>query len=382
MQRNVEILNIEQISDKFVGWTMSSGGPPLIAPKAHECVRRFSALCSLLPEADRIAHPALVDQLGRFKIWAGNIGAFQELPLPSSLDYRLREAPKIVDQVIELLDDLDETLQEGTAIPQIFYRIFLTTPVSLIISGEHPNRVNIVTDGGTDDLTSGDDDSDDDHEDEASILSDQSQPSTELEELLKSSSDTISGLFRISVLVKSATSRDRYAKAAKAQGEPFDTQFDISHVGHKFPLVHKTHWLEKRLGKAITERRQYLRYCRQHRDRLDTQYKATDIRQSVPVRNPAEESSQAIKSQIQSLRPPSSFAITTASTLVVKTFESLEEFPDEVQSQTSYATSINEDESGDRLRVPPLPNEAVRGLPFECPYCWAPQLIKTRRAWK
>ena len=97
---------------------MSSSGPLLIAPKVHDCVRRFNALCGSLPEADRTARPALVDQLGRLKIWAGNIGAIQELPLPSSLDYRLREAPKIVKQVIELLDDLNETLQEGTAILQ------------------------------------------------------------------------------------------------------------------------------------------------------------------------------------------------------------------------------------------------------------------------
>lgn len=97
---------------------MSPSGHLLIAPKAHECVRRFNELCSSLPEAERIARPALVDQLGRLKIWAGNIGAFQELPLPSSLDYRLREAPKIVNQVIELLNDLSETLQEGTAISQ------------------------------------------------------------------------------------------------------------------------------------------------------------------------------------------------------------------------------------------------------------------------
>ena len=99
---------------------MSSSGHPSIAPKVHECVRRFNALCGLLPETDRTARPALVDQLGRLKIWAGNIGAFQELPLPSSLDYRLREAPKIVNQVIEFLNDLNETLQEGTAISQMF----------------------------------------------------------------------------------------------------------------------------------------------------------------------------------------------------------------------------------------------------------------------
>ena len=97
---------------------MSPSNHLFIAPKAHECVRRFNTLCSSLPEEHRIARPALIDQLGRLKIWAGNIGAFQELPLPSSLDYRLREAPKIVKQVIELLDDLNDTLQEGTAILQ------------------------------------------------------------------------------------------------------------------------------------------------------------------------------------------------------------------------------------------------------------------------
>ena len=239
----------------------------------------------------------------------------------------------------------------------------------------------------TDDLISGNN-GNDYSEDEASVLSDQSQPSSELEELLESSSDTITSLFKISVLVKSATTRDRYAKAAKAQGEPFDARFDISHVGHKFPRIHRTVWLERRLGKAITQRRQYLRYCRQHRDRLDAQHKVADVgenardRQPTVVRKPVEEAQEATKSQNQSLKPPSTFAITTASTLLVNNFDSLEKPPDEVQSQTSYATSINEDESSDNLRVPPLPDEAVRGLPFECPYCWAPQLIKTRRAWK
>ena len=87
--------------------------PPQIAPKAHACVGRFDKLCRLLPESDQSARPTLVDQLGRFKIWAGSIGAFQELPTPSSLDYRLSEAPKVALQVAELLDDLDETLQEG-----------------------------------------------------------------------------------------------------------------------------------------------------------------------------------------------------------------------------------------------------------------------------
>ena len=56
------------------------------------------------------------------------------------------------------------------------YQIFLTTPVSSIISGERPNRVNAIRDGGTDDLSAGNDDNDE-NEDDASVVSDQSQPS-------------------------------------------------------------------------------------------------------------------------------------------------------------------------------------------------------------
>jgi hypothetical protein len=89
---------------------MSSDG---IAHKAYACVGRFDELCRLLPHSDHNALPTIIDQLGRFKIWAGNIGAFQELSTPSSLEHRLREAPKVGAQVAELLDDLEETLQEG-----------------------------------------------------------------------------------------------------------------------------------------------------------------------------------------------------------------------------------------------------------------------------
>ena len=51
------------------------------------------------------------DQLARFKIWAGNIGAHRKGR--SSLDYRLREASHIRDQVVRLLGDLLDAFQDG-----------------------------------------------------------------------------------------------------------------------------------------------------------------------------------------------------------------------------------------------------------------------------
>jgi len=52
-------------------------------------------------------------QLGRFRIWALNIGALQDAHLPTSLEYRLREAPKLVDRIVELLEDIEESIEDG-----------------------------------------------------------------------------------------------------------------------------------------------------------------------------------------------------------------------------------------------------------------------------
>jgi hypothetical protein len=58
----------------------------------------------------------LEDQSARFRVWAGNLGAFQRLPASASLDYRLRESPKIAMQIHELLQDLKATGEDGVSI--------------------------------------------------------------------------------------------------------------------------------------------------------------------------------------------------------------------------------------------------------------------------
>ena len=97
---------------------MSSNQPSLIASQCRLCVSYFDQLSSLLKAQERqslfgISHTVVCDELGRFRIWAGNIGAFQTIKLQSSLDYRLREAPKILRQIVQLLEDLSESLQDG-----------------------------------------------------------------------------------------------------------------------------------------------------------------------------------------------------------------------------------------------------------------------------
>ena len=81
-----------------------------------DCLRLFKTLSRELQQAgelyrEQITIPALLDELGRFKIWAGNIGALQGGR--SSLDYRLGDAPHISNLVVQILRDLEDSLKQG-----------------------------------------------------------------------------------------------------------------------------------------------------------------------------------------------------------------------------------------------------------------------------
>lgn len=89
-----------------------------IASKGQACVRLFDQLSNLFESEERqfiygISHSKLCDFYGQFKVWAGNIGALQPLQSASSLDHRLRQVPKVSEQVVSLLADLLESLEDS-----------------------------------------------------------------------------------------------------------------------------------------------------------------------------------------------------------------------------------------------------------------------------
>ena len=96
---------------------MTSGRASAIATQACICVDDFKTLSSLVQglghQPQWISNSMICDELDRYRIWAGNIGAFQEAQSPVSLDYRLRAQPKIANQIIELLEDVEEALKDG-----------------------------------------------------------------------------------------------------------------------------------------------------------------------------------------------------------------------------------------------------------------------------
>ncbi|KAH6861233.1 hypothetical protein B0T12DRAFT_479964 [Alternaria alternata] len=354
-----------------------------LATSAVECERLFDILSSQLLDKERetrtsLSQPSIEDEGARYRTWAGNLGAFQRLPATSSLDYRLMESPKVASQIQELLEDLRHALQRILA----------------IASGESPNRVAELTD-------SEDDPKDDHDEEEPEKVSDGSEDGVaenliievdadetpnhlyEAGELLKSIKDTITGLFRIAIVIRKASPRDRFAKALATRQEPFDGRSDIGHVSEKFPMLNikEKEWFKERVGKAMTQRRQYLRYVRDHRDKLAKEPKDLWQPEDIgPVTTLLPVLSQASKTNFTN--STSTLATTTASTLLVEKLATKEEDFHDNQSQTSYAVSLGEDDDESHLRLLRLADVSKHATTFECPLCWTIQDIQSDSTWR
>jgi hypothetical protein len=82
-----------------------------IADQVNLCLEAFESLMTVLSSQDAEAN--FVDELDRFKVWAGNIGAHRRGQ--SSLDYRLRDASHIQQPVLRFLSKLQSCLAEGKA---------------------------------------------------------------------------------------------------------------------------------------------------------------------------------------------------------------------------------------------------------------------------
>lgn len=89
---------------------------PSIARLSLSCQAQFEILIEALENTNednvkRELYSSVIDELGRFRIWASNIGALSTGR--ASLDYRLRDAEYLHKNVASLLRDLKECLSEG-----------------------------------------------------------------------------------------------------------------------------------------------------------------------------------------------------------------------------------------------------------------------------
>ena len=268
-----------------------------------------------------------------------------------------------------------------------------------IASGESENRVGTFVQADVERLSINDgiDGTGASTDDPSSPVS---EPLSEIYEIFLSIPETITSLFKLSILIRNNSSRDRYAKALVTVSKaPFDDRFDIDYVGNKFPRLSRDDmaWLRVRLGKAITHRRQYLRYCREHHEKLSKAPAA--LNKSVAsseqkfetnfLEVQGQQSRSFIDDEMAISKPTSTLASTTASTMDpanLETADGLERLRDDIEaddrSQTSYATSIGEDDNDCRLSVVPLEEVAIPGQWFECPYCWTIQRFRRQNSWR
>lgn len=81
------------------------------------CCKSFDKLCEALQTSDgryneQMSLASVLDEYGRFNSWAGNIGAHRAYGRVS-LDYRLREATEIREQILTFLQYLTGTVEKG-----------------------------------------------------------------------------------------------------------------------------------------------------------------------------------------------------------------------------------------------------------------------------
>jgi hypothetical protein len=324
---------------------MTLGGPEdlsSIASHVQDCLNGFHDACNNLSKAkpnirSKLLPGTIQESLGRFRLWVGNIGAHRRGR--SSLDYKLREASHIRDRVLELLQSLKSVLQEA---------------------------LEIITEQRVpwEDLS----DSDSENSDHESEQYD-GEPTTELAQLASNMVEINICLMRLSMSIRNPAPHDQFKESTHIDVTHFEV-FDIEHVRGKFPMAKD--FLVFRLGKAISRRRQYLRYRDEHRKKLERGLKQPEITlpQQPSTTNTAP--SEKIESTVASSIPLAIKASSSAPNL------DEDDFYEDTLSQTSYASSNNDPS---RLRPPPLPEQGQDGEPFECPLCFRITSIRQATAW-
>ncbi|KAF2193836.1 hypothetical protein K469DRAFT_712676 [Zopfia rhizophila CBS 207.26] len=329
-----------------------------VLERCRACITTLKTIVSTLSDPDRqkgrVHHNQVNDELERFSLWMGNIGALHRPESSMSLESRLREADDVLIHILELLDDMNEVAGE----------------LMEIVSGEREGET----------ASAPHDDGDDE---------DQSEET----ELLEEFGVCVTRLFRVSGLIRQAAPTDLFAKALSLNRYRFNDQFDIAHVGEKYPKLatEELAWLQKRLGRAITQRRHYLSYIQDHHEKLEGMLTHEGTPEPVAPKSQAPTKHLlAMKLLPDSSSQPSTF-FTKASSLTpghitpqVLAVEKESDPENDARSYTAISRSIDGDlDSSTTIRIPKL-DELRTGSKkeVECPFCFRMKRFKNERLWR
>lgn len=176
--------------------------------------------------------------------------------------------------------------------------------------------------------------------------------SSELEQVFLNISELITSLYRLSKSIRNPTVTKRRMKASRLDISAFE-KYDIEHARQKFPSAPA--YLTSRLGKANSRRRAWLSYNESH---------------AVKLRQPLDASDTLSETTATSFQSKKYLESRGEDTMDDSTSS---------MSETSYASSAG---GFSTARMPSMPNEAKNEELFECPYCHAIECVKSSHAWK
>ena len=205
------------------------------------------------------------DELGRLRLWASNIGAHQRGR--SSLDFRLRDASNIRDQIHRLLNSLCEAVRD---VKEVLDWIDQDRDTTSVVSEDYFN---------------------DNHE-------------AELWQVHQTITTCIDCLFQMSLLVRKPARHDVVRATIPEEILALQPWYK-DHVRNKFPTIQGE--VVDRLALAMVRRRHYLAYRERHRAKLGSglervdaadesasyQLSTTVVSQDFKFRSPDESRSEA-----------------------------------------------------------------------------------------
>ncbi|AEO70014.1 uncharacterized protein THITE_131090, partial [Thermothielavioides terrestris NRRL 8126] len=259
-----------------------------------------------------------------------------------SLDRRLAEAPEVKELICQHLADLQEALDD----------------LMHIVNGEVPNR----------DMTGEEDGQ---------------APSDEASMLLEIITESVKSLFRIGVLVRKTGTDDRFRRAIRSSNAVFPANFDINHAMEKYSKLRlrSAGLLATRVGSAISKRRQFIKYCRDHRLRLGYDEAAVigdDEAAVIPEPEKVERARTELLSSKASTFHPERIP---QGALMSEAFEEEKEEEDD-DDAISLMTASTVSDPTQRLELPKLSDLSADGEQFECPICFTLQSFSQERAWR
>jgi len=307
-----------------------------ISIAVRQCLEAFENI--QIRDSDLQWKSKLLDELGRFRTWAGNVSAHRTGR--RSLEYRLRDASNLQAAVQSLLWDLRQSL--GTV------KAELTSQMPALSSGEEQDRTASTEDDDGDANEAGDDALFEIDDEEGPAASPIEQGFDELHEV-------ITCLLRFSMTLRHPARHDQIKQHTTSIAIFYEPK-DIEHVATKHPGVPQ--YLSRRIGKTISKHRQYFKYRVEHHEKLTAGLGGED----------ADDRPSTVAT---SLRPA---AISHEIDL-----SAIDTDGESVYTATSYAPTLSDETI---LRPPPWPEAAHDGEPFECPICYNIIVASSERSWR